>query len=347
MVSARRWAVALLLLVTLPARPSPVHAQSTRLVDVPAGLRAPAKERLTNLRAALSSRIDHLNEGIDALNRRCRSIRDRDIALRQECLSTQRRLTSTQDRLLQDVTSFRDAVVESIRTEQNVCRAALATSRGKIAEAQKNLSRYVGSDVGRRMDEWARLPSAARSEARAAALDAAMSLTLDGLTEKNRATRGIKDPDAAEVREVLKKYGSYFDKYVPGTSTDVTALGQDAWVLDKVGDIRVAMAHSENLLTDKDASEKALTGAAILLGTAVTNPTAKLVLTNIDIWVPLVFYGVAVHEATERVHQLDELTELDLRAVESLSKFVVAETGRSSELSARCEDLSKAQLRLN
>ncbi|MCH7564462.1 MAG: hypothetical protein IH968_11640 [Gemmatimonadetes bacterium] len=325
------------LVALLAALPTVAEAQTTRVVEVPPEISSPDQERLTGKRKDLRGRIDVLNSGIDALNSRCGSVAASDHALRRECMATQGALTARQNTLENEVALFRIEVIEATRRGLATCESEVAAAQKIINEARRDLTRYLGSQSATDIEAWANLPLDARAEARSAAVDAVLSMALDALSLQDKVARGVTDHEITQVREVVRDYGPLFDRIQPGLSRQLTLLGTDAEFFEAVGQVKTRVGIVNNMISDKSDQEKALTGVAQLLGIFVKNPTAKMLLTDINIWTPILYTGLAAYHADARVRQLEELTELDLRAVSSLSSLTVRQVDRRTELNSRCE----------
>lgn len=332
MVSGFFWGTVAFLAVV----PTVAEAQTTRVVEVPPEISSPDQGRLTGKRNDLRARIDVLNSGIDALNLRCGSVAASNQALIRECTATQGALTARQATLENDVALFRLDVIEATRRELAACESEVAAAQKIIDEARRNLTRYLGSQSATEIEAWAKLPLEARAEARSAAVDAVLSLALDALSAQDMIARRVTGPQITRVREVVRNYGAHLDRIQPGLSRQLTLLGTDAEFFEAIGQVKTRAGIVNTMISDKSDQEKALTGVAQLLGIFVKDPTSKMLLADINIWTPLLYTGLAAYEADARVRQLDELTELDLRAVGSLSALTVRQVDRRTELSGRC-----------
>lgn len=326
------------LVVLVALLPSVATAQAIGVVEVPPEISSPDQERLTGKRNGLRGRIDALNESIDAFTTRCASVDQSNSALMRECTATQSTLGARQDKLVDEVALFRIELIDVTRRQLAGCEADVAAAQKIIDEARRNLTRYMGSETASDMEAWAKLPDAARGEARTAALNAVMSLTLDRLSGQ-AAARKMTAPEITQVQNVVSRHGPLLDRVRAGMSRELTTVVSYESMLKAIGDLRTGLDVAENAITDKSDQEKALTATGQLLGIFVQNPTAKMVLMDLGIWTPILYTGFTAYFAETRVQQLEALTELDLKAVNSLSSLTVRQVARRAESSRRCERL--------
>lgn len=319
-----------------------VTAQVVSVVEVPAVISSVERARLVGKRNELRGRIDVLNGDIDGFNARCGAVRSDQPGLIQECTSSQGRLNAAQGSLLDATALFRLEVIEVLQGDLGKCQEDQSALDGRMTFTKRDLTRYTRNHRAEELDAWAQLPLAARAEARRAAVDAVVSVALQGLTTQNASAREITGQRLTDIQTRLRDFGPVLDRFEAGTVQRLASLRTDAEVLQALGEYKSLLDVSELATSNAPDGERALVAVAQLLDVFVQTPTLKLLLTNVNLWESVLYAGLSASVARERVQQLVELSELDLRAVESLSALYARQVESRMELRQRCDQLSAA-----
>lgn len=317
---------ALLSYVIAAWSPSHVLAQNT-----PASV-----ERLESL---LEEQRTTIERDRKALNMDCGIVSSNDTVKLEECRARREDVSRRMRKYDADLDAFleRKAVLEGIESE-------LATIGKRIVTSRREIERYADQtrlkDYQTSLEEWAQLPGPAREKARHAAVDGLMTLTIElgslATEKKMELTREsiekLSGMDYQKFLSALERQASLALRR--DLALDYDSLRNRDMLLKALSTLKDGMVglHSLELRDRDEYLALSLKFIAIVNSTLIKNPGIALLVLDAEV-VPAAAYGwLAGHFAQERVNQLVEVGEAQLKGLAAVSTLYAKDITRRNKL---------------
>lgn len=286
-------------------------------------------------------------------NSDCGIVSSKETAKIEECRARHEDIRRRMGKYNADLDAFlqRRAAIEEIESQLAVIDRRIVTTRKEIERYadQARLKEYQASLI-----EWAKLPDAARGEARRAAIEGLLSLAIDlgslRVEEKMELTReAIENLAGKNYQKFLSDLERHASRVLrKEISMDLDTLRNKAMLLNVANTFKDGMS-GVKYLEVRDREEYlnlSLKLIGIVNSTMIRNPGIDLLILDGEV-VPAAAYGwLAGFHAKERIHQLVQVGEDRLKGLNAVSTLYKKDIDkRKGLLQARDNILKEASAR--